>query len=171
MGAIIASTFYLPPFGQPSVGEFSDAIRVGLFVVEGSGAAVLGEIIHRSLARQDELSSGTARVRQLLRLPGAARMMSAVEPLVEPLTDRELEVIRLAALGLRNSEIAATLYVSGNTVKTHLAHAFGKLAVSTRTEAVARCAALGLLELPDDPPGTASDGADPERARSGSNAR
>jgi ATP/maltotriose-dependent transcriptional regulator MalT len=67
------------------------------------------------------------------------------ERLIEDLTEREREVARLLAFGLGNGEIAATLFVSRNTVKTHLKHIYEKLAVRTRTEAVARCIELGLL--------------------------
>ena len=66
--------------------------------------------------------------------------------LVEPLTGREIEVIRLVAVGMRNQEIADQLVISLPTVKRHIANAYGKLAVRHRTEAVARANELGLLE-------------------------
>ena len=65
--------------------------------------------------------------------------------LVEPLTPREVEILRLIAAGLRNQEIADQLYISLPTVKRHLANAYGKLDVTHRTEAVARANALGIL--------------------------
>ena len=65
--------------------------------------------------------------------------------LVEPLTARELDVLRLIAAGLRNQEIADQLFISLPTVKRHLANAYGKLEASHRTEAVARARALHLL--------------------------
>ena len=65
--------------------------------------------------------------------------------LEEPLSARELDVLRLIALGLSNAEIAGRLVVAVNTVKGHNLRIFGKLAVKTRTEAVARARDLGLL--------------------------
>lgn len=61
------------------------------------------------------------------------------------LTQRELEILRLAADGASNAEIAARLQVSGTTVKTHLAHVYEKLEVSDRAGAVARALRRGLL--------------------------
>jgi len=62
-----------------------------------------------------------------------------------PLTAKEREVVRLLAVGRSTGEIAAALFVSPATVKTHLAHIYAKLAVRGRHEALARAAALGLL--------------------------
>jgi len=59
-----------------------------------------------------------------------------VPPIAEPLTAREIEVLRLLALGLANKEIAARLEVSEHTVKFHVASIMGKLGASSRTEAV-----------------------------------
>lgn len=67
------------------------------------------------------------------------------QPLVEPLSDREIEVLQLVAGGLSNREIADQLYLSLNTVKGHNRRIYGKLGVQRRTEAVARARELGLL--------------------------
>ena len=66
--------------------------------------------------------------------------------LVEPLTERELEVLRLLAAGRSNAEMAAELFVERSTVKTHLIHLYNKLGVHRRTQAVARARALRLLD-------------------------
>ena len=65
--------------------------------------------------------------------------------LVEELTDRELAVLRLLPSGRSLRQIGAALYVSYNTVKTHVRRIYQKLAVSTRAEAVARARELDLL--------------------------
>lgn len=64
---------------------------------------------------------------------------------VEPLTERELEILRLAGRGLTNKAIGASLRISDRTVQNHLAHIFQKLQAASRTEAVMRAVALGLL--------------------------
>jgi LuxR family maltose regulon positive regulatory protein len=66
--------------------------------------------------------------------------------LVEPLTERELEVLRLLAAGRSNAELAAELFVEQSTVKTHLNHLYRKLGVHSRTQTVARARALRLLD-------------------------
>lgn len=67
-------------------------------------------------------------------------------PLIEPLHPREREVLRLLAAGHSNSEIAAILVLALGTVKKHLNNIYGKLGVSSRTQAVARARELGFLD-------------------------
>ncbi|MEA2573318.1 MAG: hypothetical protein QOH93_616 [Chloroflexia bacterium] len=67
------------------------------------------------------------------------------QPLVEPLSQRELEVLQLIAQGLSNHEISERLFLALDTVKGHNQKIFGKLQVQRRTEAVARARELGLL--------------------------
>jgi ATP/maltotriose-dependent transcriptional regulator MalT len=70
---------------------------------------------------------------------------------VEPLTERELAVLRLLATRLSNREIGRQLYVSINTVRTHIQAVYRKLGVATRAEAVARAGELGLLPVSTPP--------------------
>ncbi|GAB4202113.1 MAG: response regulator transcription factor [Roseiflexaceae bacterium] len=79
----------------------------------------------------------------------AARLLQqATAPaLAEPLTERELEVLRLLAQGRQNKEIADSLAISERTVKFHVSGILAKLDAGNRTEAVARAAQLGLVEL------------------------
>jgi LuxR family maltose regulon positive regulatory protein len=70
---------------------------------------------------------------------------SSGQALVEPLSQRELEVLHLMALGRTNQEIARQLIVSPGTVKAHTASIYRKLDVANRTEAAARARKLGLL--------------------------
>jgi len=65
--------------------------------------------------------------------------------LAEPLTDRELEVLRLIAAGRSNQRIAHELVVALDTVKKHVTHVLGKLDAANRTEAAARARELGLI--------------------------
>jgi LuxR family maltose regulon positive regulatory protein len=67
------------------------------------------------------------------------------QPLIEPLSNRELEVLQLLAAGLSNREIAKTLVIALGTVKNHLQNIYGKLDVHNRTQAVHRARELGLL--------------------------
>ena len=67
------------------------------------------------------------------------------QPLVEPLSQRELEVLQLIAQGLSNREISERLFLALDTVKGHNRKIFGKIQVQSRTEAIARAHELGLL--------------------------
>ena len=76
----------------------------------------------------------------------ATRLLRHVrEPAIDRLSPREVEVLRLVARGLSNSEIGRELYISETTVKTHLLRAFAKLGVSDRTAAVTSAQATGQL--------------------------
>ena len=65
--------------------------------------------------------------------------------LIEPLTGREIEVLRLVADGMSNPEIASKLFLSVGTVKTHVKHIYGKLAVDDRVKAASRARELGII--------------------------
>jgi DNA-binding CsgD family transcriptional regulator len=85
---------------------------------------------------------------------------------MEPLSERELELVQLLGQGLSNREIAQTLFISPNTVKVHLRNIYTKLRVSSRTEATMVALRQGLIEieLPDqkgDQADTALDGTTP----------
>jgi DNA-binding NarL/FixJ family response regulator len=67
------------------------------------------------------------------------------QPLVVPLSERELEVLRLLAKGSSNREIAAELFLAEGTVKNHVTNVLAKLGVRDRTQAALRAGALGLL--------------------------
>lgn len=69
----------------------------------------------------------------------------------EVLSDREMEVMRLATRGLSNQQIADELFLSLRTVQAHLGHIFNKLQVSSRTEAVVRALKEGWVTLDDIP--------------------
>jgi LuxR family maltose regulon positive regulatory protein len=77
--------------------------------------------------------------------PPPGRAVGAAAGLIEPLTGRELEVLRLMAAGRSNQRIARDLVVALDTVKKHVTHVLGKLGAANRTEAVARARQLGLI--------------------------
>lgn len=66
-----------------------------------------------------------------------------------PLTEKEIEVLKLASRGLSNKEIASELGISPRTVQSHMASIFGKMAVGSRTEAVLEALRRGLIAPPD----------------------
>lgn len=65
---------------------------------------------------------------------------------VESLTPREIEVLKGVADGLNNDQLGAQMFISRETVKTHLKHVFIKLGVSSRAEAVALCLRQGAFK-------------------------
>lgn len=67
------------------------------------------------------------------------------QSLAEPLSTRELEILRLVEQGLSNQQIAASLHIASSTVKTHINNIYGKLGVQTRVQAINRARDLGLL--------------------------
>ena len=69
--------------------------------------------------------------------------------MADPLTSAERRVLDLLPTQLSAPRIAARLFVSGNTVKTHMSHLYTKLGVTTRTDAVERARELGLLRSPE----------------------
>ena len=73
---------------------------------------------------------------------------SVVQPLLDPLSQRELEVLQLLAGGASNQEIAVALVLAPGTVKLHVSHILSKLGVKSRTQAILRARDLGLL--PDE---------------------
>jgi LuxR family maltose regulon positive regulatory protein len=77
--------------------------------------------------------------------PSATRLAAGVAGLVEPLSDRELQVLGLLAAGKSNQQIADELVVVLDTIKKHVGHILDKLGAANRTQAVARARALGLL--------------------------
>jgi LuxR family transcriptional regulator, maltose regulon positive regulatory protein len=134
-----------------TLAEPSHFIR--LFVDEG---APMGRLLFEALSR----GVRPGYVRRLLAAfpsdePGRVAPPIASGPrirLAEPLSARELEVLPLIAEGLSNQEIAARLYLSLHTVKSHARTIYAKLGVTGRTQAGARARALGLLS-PDHQPG------------------
>jgi DNA-binding NarL/FixJ family response regulator len=99
-------------------------------------------------APQDEILAGVrsvARGEVALAPSIAALLVQRLKSPAPTLSPRETEVLRLVAAGQSNPSIAASLFVSEATVKTHLIHVFEKLGVNDRTRAVTKAMELGLL--------------------------
>ena len=86
-------------------------------------------------------------VAEFNRLSNPARPspIPSPQPLIEPLSERELETLRLVANGASNREIATALFITEGTVKNHLTSILGKLAVRDRTQAALKARELGLI--------------------------
>ncbi len=113
------------------------------FLLKDAGPALLIEAV-RAAARGDALVSPQITVR-LLRHFGRGRSARVAAP-ADPLTERELDVVRAVARGLTNTEIGTELYLSLSTVKTHLAAAQAKLAARNRVEVAAWAWRSGLMD-------------------------
>jgi LuxR family maltose regulon positive regulatory protein len=80
------------------------------------------------------------------KLGGAIILGNVDQSVIESLTERELQVLRLICTGMSNQQIAQQLMVVEGTVKTHISNIFGKLDVHNRTHAIARAKELGILK-------------------------
>jgi LuxR family maltose regulon positive regulatory protein len=137
-----------------SLGEPEGYIRT--FVDESWPGALLGELLRQAApvtAYAGQLLAvleGERKARDRRRLEEQARVAGPAfirrpSSLVEPLGERELEVLRLVAAGLSNREIAQALVITTGTAKWYVNQIYNKLAVHSRTQAVARARELGLL--------------------------
>jgi DNA-binding NarL/FixJ family response regulator len=89
-----------------------------------------------------------ARGETVLAPTVATRLVNRMRvPAEEALTSREIEVLELVARGASNADVAASLFISEATVKTHLLHIFGKLGVDDRTAAVVSALERGIIAL------------------------
>jgi LuxR family maltose regulon positive regulatory protein len=96
---------------------------------------------HDETSRQGDMETSSSAGNAISRSPG----LPVSSSLAEALNERELEVLRLIALGHSNREIADLLVIALSTVKTHINNCYGKLGVHSRTQALARARELGLI--------------------------
>lgn len=143
---LLAITFAAQKRNEEALSALADALSlaegedfVRIFLDEGQP---LTELLRRAVAR--DLHASYA-LRLLNALGEKATATASPQPLIEPLSERELEVLHLLADGLSNDAIARKLFLSTGTVKVHLKHIYGKLAVNSRTQAVVRSRELNLL--------------------------
>jgi DNA-binding CsgD family transcriptional regulator len=120
--------------------------QIGYLRVAGGRWRAGNRLLEQWLRGYADPAPSTVSDRASLELSG--RLPSAERPapaLAEPLSEREREVLRLIAAGMRNAEIAARLIVSENTVKAHVKSIYRKLDVGDRVQAINRGRAFGLL--------------------------
>jgi LuxR family maltose regulon positive regulatory protein len=135
--------------GEPTeaLADLAQALALGepegycrVFVDEG---APMVRLLQRAAAREPS----SKYIQQLLAALGEPALDQPVAPvpLVEPLTERETQVLRLIVDGATNQEIAKELVLTVNTVKKHTSHIFAKLGVKNRAQAIGRARELNLL--------------------------
>jgi len=123
------------------------------FLDEGDPlAALLLTLFEAQQSKKITSPPSTEYVARLLNLFGIGGMVAdepqdsdITQPIADPLTERELEVLQLIATGLSNQEIADELVVAKSTLKTHVQNLYGKLDVHSRIQAVAKAKELNLL--------------------------
>jgi DNA-binding NarL/FixJ family response regulator len=118
------------------------AIRAGAigYLLKTTDADELREAIRAAAAGQVRLAPEAAA-----RLMREVRSPESPETLMEPLTERETEVLTLLARGKANKQIARELFVAVSTVKTHVNNLYRKLNISSRTQAALYAARIGLV--------------------------
>lgn len=131
--------------------------RSGSIVVEDlgshNGTYVNGEraLFPRQLQHGDLLQIGASRALfedDTITTEDTTKVEAGGIPGVQSFTQRQLQVLRLAARGLANKEIARRLYVSERTVKAYLSSVFDKLGVNNRSAAIMAALRLGLIDMP-----------------------
>jgi LuxR family maltose regulon positive regulatory protein len=122
------------------IGEAGGMVRT--FITEGEG---VGRLLHEA-ARRGTTPEYVGRL--LAAFPQVQPERAKQDDLVEPLSERELEVLAQLAEGYTNTEIGVRLHLALSTVKWHNSNIYGKLGVKNRAQAIARARSLGLL--PED---------------------
>jgi DNA-binding NarL/FixJ family response regulator len=97
----------------------------------------------------DVVSAGAAYIEQVLQDHYSKSYPGLGDAPIEQLSEREREVLQLVAAGHANQEIAARLFISPETVKSHLSHIRGKLQARDRVHAAVRGIWLGLVDWPE----------------------
>jgi DNA-binding NarL/FixJ family response regulator len=125
-----------------------DALRTGAagYLLKDVASARLVEAI-RATARGESILEPSVAAKVIAEFTRVSSMVPSaqMERLVEPLSERELEILALIARGASNKEIADQLFIAEGTVKNHVTHILGKLGVRDRTQAALKARELGLL--------------------------
>jgi len=152
----IEEVFTEPPLAEPDWQTAMAALAPLLDIPRGNRASVvaafmLGAIACEALGDPDAVGRAVERALGLAEADGILFPLliqsdqAELSPSCEPLTQGEARVLRYLPSNLSAREIAAELYLSLNTVKTHQRHLYRKLDVRSRSQAVERARALGLL--------------------------
>ncbi|MFL7793573.1 MAG: LuxR C-terminal-related transcriptional regulator [Anaerolineae bacterium] len=120
-------------------------VFVGEAFLDGEGGPMVA-LLRRAAPRSRYAGKLLAVFKAQKRDTGERLVQPQTSPLIEPLTPREREILQLVALGASNQEISRKLFITVNTVKTHITHIFGKLGVARRTQAASRARELGLID-------------------------
>jgi DNA-binding NarL/FixJ family response regulator len=124
-----------------------DGLRAGAsgYLLKDAPSEKLYEAIRAAARGESFLQPSVAAkvLAEFSRLSGAVARRP--QPLIEPLSERELEVLRLVANGSSNREIASQLFIAEGTVKNHITNIFNKLGVSDRTQAAIKAHELGII--------------------------
>jgi LuxR family maltose regulon positive regulatory protein len=158
----LAEAFMLDAITQDVLGDRTGAERAlerALDLAERDGALLVfvlfpaPDLLERHAKRGTAHAALIADIQDMLagRTPAPP---TGPQPPLEPLSDREIRVLRYLPTNLTAPEIARELSISHNTVRTHLRHLYAKLGTHRRGDAVARARALGLL-APSPPKGRA----------------
>lgn len=99
----------------------------------------------RAVARGESILEPSVTAKVIAEFARLANQASRPQALLNPLSEREIEVLRLVAKGATNREIAATLYIAEGTVRNHLTTILSKLEVSDRTQAAVKAKDLGVV--------------------------
>ncbi len=125
-----------------------DALRAGAvgYLLKDVGSAQLAESIRVTARGESFLEpSVAAKVVAEFSRVSSAEVATRPEVLPEPLSDREVDILRLIISGASNREIAESLFITEGTVKNHITHILGKLNVRDRTQAALKGKELGLI--------------------------
>jgi LuxR family transcriptional regulator, maltose regulon positive regulatory protein len=147
-------SFLLEAIARDALGDAGaagHALERALDLAEPDGMLLLfllhpaPRLLERHARQRTAHPSLIAEILSLLAGKTPAPPPAAAQPPLEPLSETEIRVLRYLPTNLSGPEIANELYVSPNTVKTHIRHLYAKLGTHQRREAVARARALGLL--------------------------
>jgi DNA-binding NarL/FixJ family response regulator len=125
-----------------------DALRTGAvgYLLKDVASAQLVEAI-RAAERGESILEPSVAAKVIAEFTRVSRMVPStqMEQLVEPLSEREQEILVMIARGSSNKEIASQLFIAEGTVKNHVTHILGKLGVRDRTQAALKARELGLM--------------------------